>query len=145
MLRPVVRYWTLPQADQALAEVRRLLAEARDVTHRLRTAHDQLEDLRILYGPELERQGRPERAEAAAWQEKHVQAREDLEAVLLKFDAMGVEVKDLDAGLVDFRSRFGDHDVYLCWKEGEPEVGWWHPLHGGYAARRRVPDFTPVG
>lgn len=131
-----MRHWTLPEANAALPEVRRLLADGRGALDRLREAHDQLEDLRIVPGPSAD--------EKARWRQAHEEARADCEAIGLKFAALGIELKDLEMGLVDFRARLGEHDVYLCWRSGEPEIGWWHALDGGFARRRPVPDFTPV-
>jgi hypothetical protein len=52
---------------------------------------------------------------------------------------LGAEVKDLDAGLVDFPARRGEEDVLLCWRLGEPEVAFWHGLEDGFAGRRPLP------
>jgi hypothetical protein len=52
---------------------------------------------------------------------------------------LGVLVKDLDEGLVDFPALRGDEEVLLCWRLGEEEVGFWHTLDGGFAGRRRLP------
>ena len=49
--------------------------------------------------------------------------------------AQGVEVKDLDQGLIDFPSPRGDRVVYLCWRLGEGALAWWHELDGGFAGR----------
>jgi hypothetical protein len=46
-----------------------------------------------------------------------------------------VVLRDLDRGLVDFPSLRGGREVYLCWLEGEEEIGWWHDLEAGYAGR----------
>ena len=53
-----------------------------------------------------------------------------------RFHGLGCELKDLEAGLVDFLAHQGDQLVYLCWKRGEPKVGHWHPIEGGYATRK---------
>jgi hypothetical protein len=50
--------------------------------------------------------------------------------------AQGVEVKDLDQGLIDFPSPRGDRVVYLCWRLGEGQIAWWHELDGGFAGRQ---------
>lgn len=50
----------------------------------------------------------------------------------------GVLVKDLDEGLCDFYALSGDRLVFLCWRLGETEVAHWHPLEGGFAARRPI-------
>jgi hypothetical protein len=54
-------------------------------------------------------------------------------------DEAGVQVKDLDEGLLDFPARRGDEDVLLCWKVGEPEVAFWHGLEEGFAGRKPLP------
>jgi hypothetical protein len=53
--------------------------------------------------------------------------------------ALGVVVKDLDEGLVDFPSLRGDEEVLLCWRVGEDEVAFWHGLEEGFAGRKRLP------
>ncbi len=49
---------------------------------------------------------------------------------------LGCEVKDIDMGLIDFRTEMGGKEVYLCWKLGEEHIRWWHELEAGFAARR---------
>ena len=54
---------------------------------------------------------------------------------------LGVQVKDLDRGLIDFPARHpqtGD-TVLLCWELGEPEVAYWHELETGFAGRKPLP------
>lgn len=50
--------------------------------------------------------------------------------------ALGVELKGLADGLVDFPCRLDGRLVFLCWKYGEPEVLHWHELDGGFAGRQ---------
>jgi hypothetical protein len=56
-----------------------------------------------------------------------------------QLDAAGVQVKDLAEGLLDFPARHDGEDVLLCWKVGEPEVGFWHGLEDGFAGRKPLP------
>jgi hypothetical protein len=58
--------------------------------------------------------------------------RESLAALL----DLGVQVKDLDAGLVDFPSIRDGEEVLLCWQLGEERVAWWHRPEDGFAGRR---------
>jgi hypothetical protein len=51
---------------------------------------------------------------------------------------VGVQVKDLDTGLVDFPSVRDGEPVLLCWRLGEDEVAFWHGLEGGFAGRRPI-------
>lgn len=50
----------------------------------------------------------------------------------------GCLMKDLKQGLVDFYSLRGDRLVFLCWRAGEEDVSYWHPLDGGFASRRPI-------
>lgn len=43
---------------------------------------------------------------------------------------MGVQIKDIETGLVDFPTRFRGRDVYLCWKLGESDIEYWHGDEG---------------
>jgi hypothetical protein len=52
---------------------------------------------------------------------------------------LGVEVKDIDEGLVDFPALQNGETVLLCWKLGEDEIRYWHTLEGGFAGRRPLP------
>ncbi|MBD0338816.1 MAG: DUF2203 domain-containing protein [Thermoleophilia bacterium] len=48
----------------------------------------------------------------------------------------GVQVKDLDLGLLDFPSEREGEVVLLCWRVGEEEIAYWHGLDEGYAGRK---------
>jgi hypothetical protein len=50
----------------------------------------------------------------------------------------GCELKDLDAGLIDFPSSFRGNEVYLCWKLGEPSIQFWHGIHEGFRGRKPI-------
>src|SRR5690348_14439778 len=59
-----------------------------------------------------------------------------LETELNRITEMGCVPKDLDLGLVDFPARIDGKEGYLCWKEGEASVGFWHGLTEGFSGRR---------
>lgn len=50
----------------------------------------------------------------------------------------GVQVKGYAPLLLDFPATRDDRTVLLCWLEGEPELGWWHPRELGLMGRRRL-------
>jgi hypothetical protein len=56
-----------------------------------------------------------------------------------ELQALGLLVKDLDEGLVDFPALRGDEEVLLCWHLGEDEVAFWHSVEDGFAGRRPLP------
>lgn len=49
---------------------------------------------------------------------------------------IGVQIKDLNQGLLDFPCLLEGETVLLCWKQGEREIGFWHTMEGGYAGRK---------
>lgn len=59
-----------------------------------------------------------------------------LRAALVELQEMGIVLRDLDRGLVDFPAIRDGREIYLCWEEGEDEVGFWHDPEAGYGGRR---------
>jgi len=55
-----------------------------------------------------------------------------------EISAAGVQVKDLDTGLLDFPCLLEGKLVLLCWKLGEPDIGHWHGLEEGFAGRKPI-------
>src|SRR6185436_3734642 len=49
---------------------------------------------------------------------------------------MGLFLKDINTGLVDFLSLRDGREVYLCWRYDEPTVAHWHDLEAGFAGRQ---------
>ncbi len=56
--------------------------------------------------------------------------------------AKGCLVNGPEAGLVDFPCLFNSEVVFLCWKYGEPRVGYWHRIPDGFAGRRPLLDVS---
>lgn len=57
-----------------------------------------------------------------------------------RIHSFGCEVKDLDIGLLDFRTFYRGREVYLCWKLGEQGITWWHGLEEGFRGRRPIDE-----
>ena len=60
----------------------------------------------------------------------------EVQRIVTAINACGCLVKDLDLGLVDFHGVVDGEAVFLCWQYGEDAVRWYHPVDGGFAARR---------
>ena len=54
---------------------------------------------------------------------------------IAELNTLGVVIRDLDRGLVDFPAIMEGREVYLCWQLGEPEVAYWHQVDSGFAGR----------
>lgn len=59
---------------------------------------------------------------------------------LSEITAMGVQVKDLDIGLLDFPCVVEGRMVLLCWKLGEETITHWHGVEEGFAGRKPITD-----
>lgn len=64
--------------------------------------------------------------------------REQIEAI----QETGCVIKDIEVGLVDWPALHQGREVLLCWKYGEPEVGFWHELTTGFAGRRPISELS---
>ena len=59
---------------------------------------------------------------------------------IAEIDSIGVQVKDLDAGLLDFPCRLDDQVVLLCWRMGETSIEHWHTVDSGFQGRQPVDE-----
>lgn len=53
---------------------------------------------------------------------------------------LGVFVKDVDQGLVDFLGKRNGREIFLCWKHGEDDIAYWHEVNTGYEDRRPLDE-----
>jgi hypothetical protein len=60
-------------------------------------------------------------------------------ACVAQLEDLGVLVKDLDRGLVDFPALRDGEEVLLCWEVGEDEIAFWHGVDEGFAGRKPLP------
>jgi hypothetical protein len=79
----------------------------------------------------------PDVARQRAEMESHLQrVRESISEI----DSIGVQVKDLDSGLLDFPFRLDEEIVLLCWRLGETAIEHWHTVDAGFKGRQPVDD-----
>lgn len=64
---------------------------------------------------------------------------QEIHALVHEIGHLGIEVKDPETGLIDFRSMRDGREVYLCWRLGEgPRIRYWHELDAGFPGRRAL-------
>ena len=117
-VEPPARYFTPDEANGLLPRVRALMSKAAE--HQRRLQDRQRQETGGEVNPEIEEHQR--------------EARMCIETL----HQLGVHVKAIEHGLVDFPALRNGEYVYLCWKVGEPRVEWWHGLSAGYAGRQRI-------
>jgi len=122
------KHFTLAEARALLPQLRALFADLHEHRRRLEQADDKLDQLlagskRDLGGPAVD----------------------DMLTVLAQLNTqlrcvqdLGVVIKDLDRGLVDFPHLRNGQEVFLCWELDEDDIEFWHDLDTGYAGRERL-------
>ncbi|MGC4054329.1 MAG: DUF2203 domain-containing protein [Paludibaculum sp.] len=130
------RFFTLEQAQRLVPEVSRMLQEAvearaeleesqREIAERMRKAHQ-------MGGVDLD-------TERLVLLRKRVEELgKKLKGILDQFEEMGVQVKDLNIGLVDFPTMYRGEEVLICFQLNETGVGFWHGMEEGFRGRKRI-------
>jgi hypothetical protein len=150
------RYFTLGEVDRLVPRLERIFVQVMQLRAAMRTEEMKLERAGVRLSPET-LQPEPTREQAREQGREPVresitvrQARLTFKAYyevlgerLAEVERLGGEVKDLDMGLVDFLARRGAQDILLCWKLGERNVGYWHPVDAGFRGRRPIDDEVP--
>jgi hypothetical protein len=115
-----------------IEEVNDLLPWVSDRLEAMRDAHARLTDEEARHalagGAAGNGGGRPGRQVGEAFVE--------LQAGLGALSGREIVLRDLARGLIDFPSVRDGEEVYLCWVDGEPEIGFWHGLDAGFAGRQ---------
>jgi hypothetical protein len=123
------RHYSLEEASALLPWVAQKLA-------RLRSARDRLGDVDARAALAATGKGNGGGQAGKVVSEGFLELRE----VMLELREREIVLRDLDRGLIDFPSLRGEQEVYLCWEEGEAEIGFWHEPEAGFAGRRPLDD-----
>ncbi len=119
------RHFTLEQANALLPRVEPMLLELREARARLTDAeaHEALAGAAPGNGG-----GGPGRVVGEGFLE--------LRRLLGAIQGLGIVVRDIERGLIDFPAIREDREVYLCWHLGEDEIAYWHDLETGFGGRQ---------
>jgi hypothetical protein len=130
------RYFTLAEARAALPVVGRSIREAVQAKAHYMEAEQAIQNLaqRILMMGGLN----VDTAAAEAWKAQYDSNAQTLKNSMERIEDLGVLVKDLDIGLVDFPTLFRGEEVYLCWRMDEDDIDHWHGVNEGFNGRRPI-------
>ena len=130
------QYFTRAEADALLPQLEPILRELTELREALREVEGRVEALQLR----MRGNGYAHRGELAQLRQDAAELVEAINQRVHRVNELGVLVKDLETGLVDFPSLRDGQEVYLCWRLGEPRVAWWHPIEGGFAGRQSLDD-----
>lgn len=126
-----LRYYTVGEANGVLPEVRRIVGQ-------MLVARQEVLDMQPELWPAVAKavnNGGGKALTAAARQLILIQE------ILKALDEMGIQVKDINTGLIDFPAQYLGRTVLLCWLYDEPSVQFWHEIDAGFASRQRIIDW----
>lgn len=133
-----MKTFTLEEAQSLLPVVESLLKRALEAKRAAQEVEDQISELgrRIYLTGGM-------RVDVAAVSKQRAEMEEHLQRVresVAEIDSIGVQVKDMDTGLLDFPCKVDDQVVLLCWRMGESTIEHWHTLDDGFQGRKPLDE-----
>lgn len=123
MLLPVLES-LLKRAIEGKQRLEELAEDSQALATRIMLAGGMLVDIRL----------------ARARKEKEDRLVQNVKDAVSEILSIGVQVKDLDIGLLDFPCVVDGETILLCWKLGEDRIGYWHTLTEGFKGRKPIDD-----
>lgn len=134
------RFFTLAEANQRLPLVRAIVGDIVELFRDVQERRQRFSDL-------IERSPMGTQRIASPYTEELEQMQADIQADVDRLNGfaqeladLGIELKDPQIGLIDFPTLVDGREVYLCWKLGEPEVGFWHEITAGFQGRQSIEE-----
>lgn len=135
----MTKFFDIDAANKALGEVAPLLATLADQRAELIRLRDRTLAAHASAtggGPDLE----PEEAQRIRLRMQGIV--DQMAAAVAQIDALGITLRDIERGLIDFPALASGRQVWLCWELGEEEVGFWHELETGFGSRRPLAELV---
>jgi hypothetical protein len=123
------RTYTLDEAKALLPLIRGILLQIAIERHGYAAAHQELH--RQLAGS-----GQGSDPSQSAQEERTAGYRERIASLVAHLEQLGIQVRDLEAGLVDIPTIRDDAPAWFCWRLEDPELAFWHTTREGFASRR---------
>ena len=125
------RYFTLLEANEVLNSIRPLMDAIQEIRQAILKKQPEA-------WPAIEKSAGNGGNRALS---NMVQDFEKLDALVHQIQDLGVLIKDINLGLLDFPALRDGREVYLCWQYGEDEIAFWHEVEAGFAGRQPIESF----
>ena len=143
----MTRFFDLDEANAAIPEVRTILESLRDQRAELIRLRD---EVLATGGEEETRGGSGSDAPTEAKIDADVRVLrlrmqgviDRMQAGVVRIDELGVTLREIETGLIDFPALASGRQIWLCWRLGEGDVEWWHELTEGFGGRQALADLT---
>ncbi len=158
----MTRFYDLDEANAAIPEVRTILESLRDQRAELIRLRDEV----LAQGAEEARSDAPAEANAGRRGGRAGETATDdaasnpidtdirvlrlrmqgvidrMQAGVVRIDELGITLREIESGLIDFPALASGRQIWLCWRLGEGDIGWWHELSDGFGGRRALADLS---
>jgi hypothetical protein len=156
----VTRFFDLDEANAVLPEVRTILEGLRDQRAELIRLRDKVVESQAAEeaptetpteanvggtsrpSEPAERDGNPSEAELRVLRLRMQGVIDQMQAGVARIDELGITLREIETGLIDFPALASGRQIWLCWRLGEDDVAWWHELGDGFSSRRALADLT---
>ena len=132
------RFFTRDEAHRLLPRAARAVREAVDLKTEFQRADGELREYTgrmMMLGGAI-----PNHDRVLGLRTRRDEQARRLKQVMDDISELGCLLKDLDLGLLDFPTLYHGEEVYLCWKLGEDEIGFWHGVREGYGGRKPIDE-----
>jgi hypothetical protein len=130
--------FTVEQANRTLPLVSRIVE---DIVNGYARWQDEVCEFEVATA--LSRADQPD-PRAEGLQRAAQETAREIDGYVAELQALGVQFKGFDLGLVDFPGEIEGRPVFLCWRLGEPAVQYWHEVDAGYAGRQPLRPLAGV-
>ena len=130
----MTRFFDVDEANAALIEVGPLLATLADQRIELIRLRD-----RALAAPSASGSPSPDALDPEEGRRIRLRMQgviDQMTAAVARIDGLGITLRDIETGLIDFPALVNGRQVWLCWRSGETDVAFWHELDTGFGGRR---------
>ncbi len=138
------QYFTAEEANRMLPLVRAIVADIVKIGD-VRERQQRLNRIRRERGAETRSEDNLYRQELEQIEEEIAKDVERLRDFFEELAQLGVELKDISLGLVDFPTLIDGREACLCWKLGEDEVMFWHEVDAGFGGRQSLLESSVPG
>jgi hypothetical protein len=129
------RLYTVEEANRALPLVRAIV---RDIVSLAGSVMDRRERLDEVRGHRREDENDIYDEELFQIEEMIEKDVDQLDVYVKELQNLGIELKSMTEGLIDFPTIVSGKPAYLCWKYDEPQVSFWHELEAGFSGRQPI-------
>ena len=132
----MARFYGIDEANERLAELQPLLEQLR--ADREAVAESQRELVKAG-----QTNGSAEHAEELRQRESDIrEIVRRMQQAVVQIDGWGISLRDIATGLIDFPALVNGRPVWLCWRLGEDDVGWWHEADVGFDQRKPLAELS---